>query len=137
MGLDPVVDVATSTLARGHFPQDVPPAWTTAPFDHLIALAVLEHVPADELVEFFRSAADLLAPGGSLIATVPSPATDHVLHVLERLRLIDGMDLGAHDGRSIGELSDAAAKSGLHLTERRRFQFGFNNLLVWTLSTDA
>ena len=137
MGLDPQVEEPTPTLVRGSFPRDVPRSWLDSRFDHLVALAVLEHVPASELYDLFRSASELLVPDGSLIATVPSPATDHVLFVLERLRLIDGMDLEAHDGRTIGELCGAAAEAGLHLTEHRRFQLGLNNLLVWTRATDA
>jgi cyclopropane fatty-acyl-phospholipid synthase-like methyltransferase len=137
VGIDPDVRVPTATLIRGHFPDDVPPEFAGTKFDHLVALAVLEHLPETELRTFFQRAVELLVPGGSLIATVPSPATDHVLAVLHRLRLIDGMDLEAHDGLSISDLCEAADSSGLQLTEHRRFQLGFNNVLVWTLPFHA
>lgn len=137
VGIDPELHTAGPALVRGHFPRDIPPSWAESRFDHLVALAVLEHIPSGELGEFFSSACDLLVPGGSLIATVPAPATDHILSVLQRFRLIDGMDLEAHDGRTLGELRDAASTSGLHLMEHRRFQLGLNNLLVWTRPTDG
>ena len=136
-GIDDLVDEPTETIVAGRFPADIPRSWIDAGFDHLVALAVLEHVPRDELDDFFAAARDCLGPGGTVIATVPSPVTDHVLDVLAKLRLIDGMDLEAHDGLTIAELTAAAARAGLELTEHRRFQLGLNNTLVWSKPADA
>jgi cyclopropane fatty-acyl-phospholipid synthase-like methyltransferase len=130
-GIDPDVVVPTTNLIRGHFPNDLPPDWKGMEFDHGVALAVLEHVPMDELVEFLRSVRDVLRPGGTLIATIPSPATDKLLVVLRRTRLIDGMDLDAHDGLTLAQLLGAAEETGLRLVSHDQFQLGLNNLLVW------
>ena len=135
-GSDSTVAHTSDRLAVGHFPDDLPPTWITGDFDHLVALAVLEHVPADRLHELFSIARRCLRPGGTFIATVPSPVTDHVLDALSKLRLIDGMDLDAHDGLTIDELKVAAAAAGLQLSAHQRFQFGFNNSLVWSRLPD-
>lgn len=130
-GIDPDLVSATDATVRGHFPEDLPDEWADVSFDHVVALAVLEHVPEAVLEHFLRSVADRLAPTGTLIASVPSPLTDHVLNVLLKLRLIDGMDLDAHDGLTTDQLLEAAERAGLRLHRRERFQLGLNNLFVW------
>lgn len=130
-GIDPDLAVPAANLVRGWFPDDVPTEWKESLFDHCVALAVLEHVPIGQLTGFLESARGLLRPTGTLIATVPSPATDRVLAVLHRLRLIDGMDLEAHDGLTLAQLLDAAAEAGFRLLRHDRFQLGLNNLLIW------
>jgi cyclopropane fatty-acyl-phospholipid synthase-like methyltransferase len=130
-GIDPDLAAPATTLARGRFPDDVPAGWKELLFDHCVALAVLEHVPIGQLTGFLESARALLRPAGTLIATVPSPATDRVLAVLHRLRLIDGMDLEAHDGLTLAQLLEAAAEAGFRLVRHDRFQLGMNNLLIW------
>jgi cyclopropane fatty-acyl-phospholipid synthase-like methyltransferase len=131
-GLDPEVAEPTENLARGRFPEQLPAEWLAVPFDHAVALAVLEHLSLDQLADFLSSLRTSLRPGGTLIATVPSPATDRVLAMLHRVRLIDGMDLEAHDGLTVSQLLDTARQAGLRLDRHERFQFGFNNLFVWT-----
>lgn len=133
-GIDPDAGFETDDVVRGRFPADVPEHWTSRPFDHAIALAVLEHVPTDELDEFLAAVAALLRPKGTFVATVPSPQTDRVLAVLHRVHLLDGMDLDAHDGRSVTDILAAAHRVGLRCDVHKHFQLGFNNLLVWSRS---
>jgi 2-polyprenyl-3-methyl-5-hydroxy-6-metoxy-1,4-benzoquinol methylase len=130
-GIDPDLAAPAANLVRGRFPDEVPAEWKELLFDHCIALAVLEHVPIGHLTGFLESACALLRPTGTLIATVPSPATDRVLAVLHRLRLIDGMDLEAHDGLTMAQLLEAAAEAGFRLVRHDEFQLGMNNLLIW------
>lgn len=132
IGIDPDVTSPSEDIVRGHFPDDVPATWENGSFDHVVALAVLEHIKVDELGSLFAEVRRLLTPEGTLIATVPSPFTDRILDVLVKLRLIDGMDLDAHDGLSIDQLKAAATEAGLELTEHRHFQLRLNNVLVWT-----
>ena len=97
IGIDPAARAHADRRWRvigGRFPDDVPPER----FDVITALAVLEHIPDDALGPFRDACIEYLEPGGVFIATVPSPAVDRILHVLERLRLIHGMALHEHHG---------------------------------------
>src|SRR3977135_3500919 len=55
-------------------------------FDHVVMLAVLEHLAEPEPV--LREAHRILAPGGSLIMTWPSEMVDPILKVLHGLGLV-------------------------------------------------
>jgi hypothetical protein len=55
--------------------------------------AVLEHVAAGDISAMARHSFARLVHGGKVTATVPSPRADHVLTLLQRLTLIDGMSL--------------------------------------------
>jgi cyclopropane fatty-acyl-phospholipid synthase-like methyltransferase len=129
VGIDPHLATASQNLVRGRFPDDVPAGWST--FDHVVALAVLEHVQHEQLARFLDAARSLLRPGGTMIATVPSPLADKVLDILHAARLIDGMDLDAHHGVTISQLLDGASAAGLDLERHDRFQLRLNNLIVW------
>ena len=54
-------------------------------FDVITLLAVLEHVETDDLVVWRDACARLLEPGGLIVATVPSPRVDEILHTLMTL----------------------------------------------------
>src|SRR5579863_9780813 len=67
-------------------------------FDHVVMLAVLEHLTEPEPV--LREAHRVLAPGGALIMTWPVAAVDPILGVMRRLRLIsDEMESDEHQKR--------------------------------------
>lgn len=57
------------------------------PFDVATAVEVLEHIPPTDLDEFIFSVAELLSPGGTLVATVPHANTSvnpkHYQHFTE------------------------------------------------------
>ena len=105
-------------------------------FDVITLLAVLEHVPALELPVWRDACARLLAPAGVIVATVPSPRVDDVLHVLMRLRLIAGMSVHEHHGFDPETVPRIFAEADLALIERRRFELGFNNLFVFGRGAD-
>lgn len=134
-GIDPQLHTAADGAVRGRFPEDMPVEWDGQRYDHVVVLAVLEHVPEFELGPFLAAITGRLTPSGTLIASVPSPHTDRILHALLRLRLIDGMDLEAHDGLIPRQLMSAAEGAGLRLQRRERFQFGLNNIFVWSKAT--
>src|ERR1700733_6028370 len=75
-------------------------------FDHVVMLAVLEHLrdPDPVLGEAFR----ILAPGGSLILTWPSSAVDPILAVLRTAGLISAeMESNQHQTRAPDEALQA------------------------------
>jgi hypothetical protein len=134
-GCDPLAPTSTppirGRILTGTFP-DVfsrPGSYESGSYDAIYALAVFEHFDAVDLRRSSQVIADMLSDRGRLIATVPHPFVDKILHVLMNLHLIDGQAVHEHHGfdpRSLeAELPD------LHLVRRRRFQLGLNYLLVF------
>src|SRR5262249_44716365 len=112
----------------GHFPDA---GLDAGPFDVITMLAVLEHVPPDSLERWARACAELLVPGGLVIATVPAPAVDHILHALMTLRVLDGMSVEEHHGFEPGLAPAVFGRAGFTLAHHGRFQLGLNNLFVF------
>lgn len=101
-------------------------------FDHVVMLAVLEHLVEPEPV--LREACRVLVPGGSLILTWPAAAVDPILSTMHKLRLIsDEMESDEHQERiPVKALQVMLEKIGFHEFLHKRFEFGLNNLLVAT-----
>ena len=131
VGIDPTVTAQPSNgkwrVIAGSFPNDVP----RERFDVVTALAVLEHIPEGALPAFRDAIIDRLEPGGRFIATVPSPAVDRILHLLEKLRLIHGMELHEHHGFEASSTPTIFSVQALRLVRARRFQLGLNHLFVF------
>jgi ubiquinone/menaquinone biosynthesis C-methylase UbiE len=99
-------------------------------FDHVVMLAVLEHLTEPEKV--LREAHRVTAPGGSLIMTWPSSLVDPILDVLHGLRLVsDEMESDEHQERiPVESLRVMLRGIGFQKFLHRRFEFGLNNLMV-------
>jgi ubiquinone/menaquinone biosynthesis C-methylase UbiE len=99
-------------------------------FDHVVMLAVLEHLKEPEAVlrETFR----ILAPGGSLILTWPTGLVDPILGVLHAFRLVsDEMESDEHQKRiPLKTLRAMLQEIGFRQFFHRRFEFGLNHLMV-------
>jgi ubiquinone/menaquinone biosynthesis C-methylase UbiE len=99
-------------------------------FDHVVMLAVLEHLtePGKVLREAYR----VIAPGGSLIMTWPSSMVDPILNVLHRLHLVsDEMESNEHQKRiPVDALQQMLRGIGFQKFIHRRFELGLNNLMV-------
>lgn len=132
VGIDPMLDRPVQgpgyQLLPGRFPDDFK---DMPPFDVITILAVLEHIPSEELAKMSRCCVELLKPGGRLVITVPSPQVDHILHGLMWCRLIDGMSTHEHHGFDVRMTTTLFSAAGLRLVVARRFQFGLNNLFVF------
>jgi 2-polyprenyl-3-methyl-5-hydroxy-6-metoxy-1,4-benzoquinol methylase len=103
-------------------------------FDAITMLAVLEHMPASSFAAVGAAAARLLRDGGRLIVTVPEPAVDRIVELLQLLRLAEGMSLEQHHGFSPAETRGIFEPHGLRIVRHRRFQLGLNNLFVFERS---
>ncbi|HJX96342.1 MAG TPA: methyltransferase domain-containing protein [Candidatus Acidoferrum sp.] len=99
-------------------------------FDHVVMLAVLEHLTEPEKV--LREAHRVIVPGGSLIMTWPSAMVDPILDMLHRLHLIsDEMESDEHQERiPVEALQEMLQRIGFQKFVHRRFEFGLNNLMV-------
>jgi SAM-dependent methyltransferase len=99
-------------------------------FDHVVMLAVLEHLAEPESV--LHEAHRVLAPGGSLILTWPSAMVDPFLRALHALRLVsDEMESDEHQKRiPVETLQGMLRRIGFQKFTHRRFELGLNNLMV-------
>jgi SAM-dependent methyltransferase len=99
-------------------------------FDHVVMLAVLEHLTEPEIV--LRETYRVLAPGGSLIMTWPSAMVDPILDLLHKFHLIsDEMESDEHQKRIPAEgVQEMLRRIGFRTFFRRRFELGLNNLMV-------
>jgi 2-polyprenyl-3-methyl-5-hydroxy-6-metoxy-1,4-benzoquinol methylase len=133
VGIDPALEETISKpryrLVPGRFPEDLDHA--AGQFDCVIALAVLEHIPASSHEALGEACCRALRPGGRLILTVPSPAVDRILRALRALRLIDGMALEEHFGFEPAGVPTLFSATGFELVSHRHFQLRLNNLFVF------
>jgi ubiquinone/menaquinone biosynthesis C-methylase UbiE len=103
-----------------------------AQFDHVVMLAVFEHLVEPEAV--LREAFRILVPGGSLIMTWPAAMVDPILNVLHTLRLVsDEMESDEHQRRiPVNELQHLLQRAGFREFHHEKFELGLNNLMVAT-----
>jgi SAM-dependent methyltransferase len=99
-------------------------------FDHVVMLAVLEHLPDPEPV--LREAHRILAPSGTLIMTWPSSAVDPILKVLHGFGLVsDEMESDQHQKRiPVDVLQGILQRIGFREFIHKRFEFGLNHLMI-------
>ncbi len=132
MGVDPTLKekVVTDlyTLYPGYFPEACPKGET---YDAITLLAVLEHIPTNAQSSLAKGCYDYLKKGGRLIITVPSPQVDHILDILLKLRLIEGMSLEEHYGYKPEDTENIFSAPMFKLLKKETFQLGLNNLFVF------
>lgn len=130
IGLDPLArprQTATFQLRAEGFAD--PLGFPAGRFDAITLLATLEHIR--DKAPLAREARRLLAPGGRLIMTVPSPRVDAIVHTLVRLHLADGMSLEEHHGFVPADTTPIFCAAGLELEHNSSFQLGLNRLFVF------
>ena len=115
-------------LMPGRFPDDAP---VGRQFDAITMLAVLEHLPPDVQAKLADACAAVLKPGGRVIITVPSPRVDDILHVLLKLRLIQGISAHEHYGYKPADTPAIFPAPRFRLLKRTTFQLRLNNLFVF------
>jgi SAM-dependent methyltransferase len=127
---DQVVDGVGGRWRRVRADLQSPLPFADGEFDHVVMLAVLEHLkdPEKVLFEAFR----VIAPGGSLIMTWPSSMVDPILTVLHKLRLVsDEMESDEHQKRiPLDTLQQMLERIGFQRFVHRRFEFGLNNVMA-------
>jgi 2-polyprenyl-3-methyl-5-hydroxy-6-metoxy-1,4-benzoquinol methylase len=101
-------------------------------FDCATALAVLEHLTTEQLRDFGGELFRRVKPGGTFVATVPSPLVDPILDVMMKLKLLDGMETEQHHGAQVDDIITTLEHTGWKVNVRKHFQLGLNNLVVLT-----
>ena len=104
-------------------------------FGVITLLAVIEHIPVNQLDEFVSEFHKYLNSDGIVIITVPAPLVDHILSVLKKIRLIDGMELEEHHGFDVKTLPEIMQKNGFILRKKKYFEISLNTLFVFESST--
>jgi SAM-dependent methyltransferase len=99
-------------------------------FDHVVMLAVLEHLTQPEVV--LKEVNRILRPGGSLVMTWPQSLVDPILGVLHRAGMVSHeMESDEHQKRiPLPDLLQMLSTIGYGEFIHKRFEFGLNNLLV-------
>ncbi len=115
------------TFLRGDILKDPLPA---GPWDAILLLAVLEHVP--DPAALLAKAAALLATGGRIVVTTPHPRGQRILELLARLRLLSSFADDEHETLlDRGALEAAGAEAGLELAGYATFLAGLNQCAVF------
>ncbi|MBI2813946.1 MAG: class I SAM-dependent methyltransferase [Opitutae bacterium] len=101
-------------------------------FDHVTILAVLEHIPLDQVSVLFREFHRILKDGGSVLLTTPAPTSKPLLEFLAfKLRIISGPEVADHRHYwNRADLQALAARDGFALETYRTFQAGLNSFAV-------
>jgi ubiquinone/menaquinone biosynthesis C-methylase UbiE len=127
---DQVADGVQGRLKRVRGDLREPLPFPDGHFDHVVMLAVLEHLTEPEKV--VREAYRVITLGGSLIMTWPSSMVDPILNVLHALHFVsDEMESDEHQKRiPVETLQQMLQRIGFQRFIHRRFEFGLNNLMV-------
>lgn len=101
-------------------------------FDHITILAVLEHIPLDQVSVLFREFRRILKADGSVLLTTPTPASKPLLEFLAfRLKIISGPEIADHKHYwNQADITKLAERDGFTCETYHKFQFGMNSFAV-------
>ena len=130
VGIDPLITTSVHstayTLLPGTFPNDF---IISKRFDVITMLAVVEHIPENELHYVEKACWDYLTQGGIVIITAPHPFADKILAVLKFFGIINGLALEEHYGFDPKTLTDIFRR--WTLLKKERWELGCNYLFVF------
>ena len=132
VGVDPVLEKniihAKYELIKDIFPSE---QVENKLYHCITMLAVLEHISSDLQGNTIKACYNLLHKEGLVILTVPHKRVDRILPLLQKLRLIKGMQVMEHYGFDTLQIPELFAKAGFALVIHKKFQLGLNNLFVF------
>ena len=130
VGIDPHLTHAYNWdsfhLIPGFFPHDYSENIT---FDVITLLATIEHIRNDDLPCIVDACWKHLKPGGKVILTVPHPRIDGFLHLLNKLRILEGFALHEHYGFDPETLLHLFKE--WRLIKKERWELGCNYLFIF------
>lgn len=98
-------------------------------FDTIVALAVIEHIPVNEVYRIFKKFK--LNKNGVLFLTTPTPMSKPVLEFLAFLRILDKQNIEEHKHYwNRKEIDVLARSSGFRIKTYKKFQLGFNQYAI-------
>jgi cyclopropane fatty-acyl-phospholipid synthase-like methyltransferase len=102
-------------------------------FGQITILAVLEHIPLDQVDVLFREFRRILAPGGRILLTTPTPAAKPLLEFMAfRLKIISQPEIADHKHYySEANLRALAMRHDLRVVAHEKFLFGFNGFAAF------
>ena len=103
-------------------------------FNVVTMLAVAEHLNPESLVELYKEAYRILAPGGRLIVTTPAARSDGLLKWMARVGLVSKEEIDEHVfAYTLPLLGWYFGRAGFEMTRVRfgTFEFGFN---MWAMA---
>lgn len=101
-------------------------------FDVVTLLAVVEHMRQPAAEQLFKEFRRALEPGGRVVLTTPTPASQWLLELFAfRLRIISYAEIADHKHYySRPDIEKLAQTAGLKLVHYHTFQVGLNSLAV-------
>lgn len=100
-------------------------------YDSIISLATIEHLEVSQIYEVFAKFKKMLKKEGRIVITTPTPASKLILEMMANIGLTDKENIEEHKHYWVeDELFDLAWRNDLIVVEYRKFQFGFNQIVV-------
>jgi len=101
-------------------------------YDTIVSLAVIEHIPYNEVFNLFDIFNLHLKKGGRLIITTPCKLAHPILDFMSRIGLTDRANILEHKHYwNKDELYKLAEHSKLKIISYKKFQFGLNQLVIF------
>lgn len=126
--LNTKIETTNYTLFPGYFPNDFP---IKKKYNNITLLAVLEHIPIEQIEQYPQLLSNYLEDKGRVIITIPSKKVDYILAVLLFFKLIKGMDLEHHQDFERSIIKTIFTKNGFKLLKEKTFELGLNTLYVF------
>jgi ubiquinone/menaquinone biosynthesis C-methylase UbiE len=127
--LEAQIDQDNIHLIPHHFVENLP--FPSDSFNKVVMLAVLEHIPLNEVHGDIREIYRVLKKNGLLIMTTPTPPSRYVLEMLAHLGIISKGEVFDHkkyyNRKDIVEL---CRNSGFKMFSYNTFQLGLNSQIV-------
>jgi 2-polyprenyl-3-methyl-5-hydroxy-6-metoxy-1,4-benzoquinol methylase len=100
-------------------------------FDTVVALAVIEHIEVNDVYTIFKEFGIKVKPNGKILLTTPTPFAKQLLEFLAYLNVLDRHNIEEHKHYwTRDEIGKLANENGFSVKKYKKFQLGFNQLVI-------